>query len=91
MVEKGRKKGTVRFVIRPDGAVRRASLAGSFNGWKPTQMRRQKNGAFVVIVAVPPGTYEYKFIVDDQWAVDPDNNVWAVNPFGTINSILSVE
>jgi len=91
MIGKGRKKGTVRFAIRPEDGAKRAFLAGSFSDWQPIRMRKQKDGSFVLIVPVPAGTYEYKFILDDRWVVDPDNNAWAMNPYGTLNSVVSVE
>ncbi len=91
MIEKGRKKGTVRFAVRPDGGAGKAFVVGSFSDWQPIRMRKQKDGSFVSVVPVPAGTYEYKFILDDRWVVDPDNNAWAMNPYGTLNSVLSVD
>ena len=91
MFEKGRKEGTVRFAIRPNGGVKKVELVGSFNDWKPLAMRKQKDGAYVSQVTVPGGTHEYKFIVDGQWIVDPDNSAWAVNPYGTLNSVARIE
>ena len=91
MFGKGGKKGTVRFTVRPDGGARKVQLAGSFNDWKPVAMRKQKDGAFAFLATIPPGTYEYKFIVDGQWVVDPDNSAWALNPYGAMNSVANVE
>jgi 1,4-alpha-glucan branching enzyme len=90
MIGKGRKKGTIRFAIRPNGGIRKVALAGSFNDWQPVRMRQQKDGSFVAVVPVPPGTHEYKFILDDQWILDPDNNAWAMNSYGTMNSVLAM-
>lgn len=91
MVGKGRKKGTTRFAIKPPQVAKRAQLAGEFTGWEPVTMRRQKDGTFVVIVPLPLGTYEYKFVVDGQWQLDPDNHSWAPNTHGTMNSVVRVE
>ena len=91
MVEKGRKKGTVRFVVKPNGGTQKAFLAGTFNEWQPQRMRKQKDGLFVVVATIPRGTHQYKFILDDNWTVDPDNNAWAMNKFGTMNSVLTVD
>jgi len=90
MVSKGQKKGTIRFEIKLDGA-KKVMLAGDFNQWKPVAMRKQQNGVFTCMVNAPPGTYEYKFIVDGEWIVDPDNPAWALNPYGTLNSVAQVE
>lgn len=91
MVEKGRKKGTVRFTIKPDGGVKNASLAGSFSNWQPVRMQKQKDGVFVSVLTIPRGTHEYKFVLDDHWVVDPDNAAAALNSFGTMNSVLTVD
>jgi len=93
MVEMGRKKGTVRFTFRPasDVPLKRAEVAGDFSDWQPIRMRKQKDGFFVSVVPLSAGTYEYKFILDGQWAVDPDNNAWALNSYGTLNSIVRVD
>lgn len=90
MVEKGRKSGTLRFSIKPDGEVKTVMLAGDFTHWKPVRMRKQKGGRFVSVVPISPGTHEYKFILDGQWTVDPENNAWAVNTYGTLNSVANV-
>ena len=91
MFQNGGKKGTVRFSVRPNGGVKKVHLAGSFNDWKPVAMRKQKDGSYVCLATISPGTYEYKFIVDGEWMVDPDNGAWALNPYGAMNSVAKVE
>ena len=88
MVGKGRRAGTTRFSLKVENGVRRAQLAVEFNGWKPVAMRRQKTGDFVSVLALPPGTHEYRFIVEGNWQTDPDNNCWVPNPYGTMNSAV---
>ena len=90
MITKGRKKGTYRFAVKPAEAVRKVQVAGNFSNWQPIRMRKQGDGGFVAIVSLNPGTYEYKLIMDGEWAVDPDNNAWAMNEFGTLNSVTRV-
>ncbi|MGC9454817.1 MAG: glycogen-binding domain-containing protein [Phycisphaerae bacterium] len=90
MYQKGRKKGTVRFSLTPSNEAKQAYVAGDFSGWQPVRMRRNKNGEFVAVMPVPPGTHEYKFLVDDDWTVDPENSVWSMNPYGTLNSVVQV-
>jgi 1,4-alpha-glucan branching enzyme len=90
MVEKGSKKGTMRFVCKPKGAPKQVALCGDFTGWKPVAMRKQKNGSFAVVVPLGPGTYEYKFVVDGDWQGDPESSCWAPNPYGTMNSVAQV-
>jgi 1,4-alpha-glucan branching enzyme len=90
MYAKGTRKGTVRFSLKSPGASK-ISIAGDFNQWKPESLKKQKDGSFALTLTLSKGTYEYKFIVDSQWLVDPDNNAWALNPFGTLNSVAQVE
>ncbi len=90
MYAKGRKKGTIRFSILP-GDAKKVALAGSFNDWVPKAMRKQKDGCFACTVELPQGMHEYKFVVDGQWVVDPDTNAWAMNSFGSCNSVAQVE
>jgi len=90
MFTKGPRKGTTRFSVRPPDGAKKAELAGDFSKWKPVPMRKQKNGNYVCVVPLKPGTYEYKFMLDGQWCVDADNNNYALNPYGTLNSVATV-
>ena len=91
MYDTKRRKGAARFVIKPCDSARAVHLAGDFTNWRPLVMKPQKDGSFAADVAVPAGTYEYKFLVDGKWLADPDNHSWAMNPFGTLNSVARVE
>jgi 1,4-alpha-glucan branching enzyme len=65
------------------------ALAGSFNYWDPTRnpMQRDAKG-WKTTVWLPPGRYEYKFVVDGQWCDDPKARECAPNPFGGTNGVL---
>jgi len=91
MFSNGKNKGSVCFSIKPARPAQKVLLAASFNEWRPTALRRQKDGSYMVTINLRPGTYEYKFIVDDEWTVDPDNPTWALNPYGTFNSVAHVK
>ena len=90
MVNKGRKRGTVRFSVCPGDEVKRVELAGDFTEWQIRPMRRQKNGDHVAVVPLTDGTHEYKFLFDNEWSTDPDNEVWAMTPHGMVNSVAVV-
>jgi 1,4-alpha-glucan branching enzyme len=90
MYARGRRKGTVRFTFGPRKPVRRVCVAGDFNNWVPMTMRKQTDGTYVRVLPVPSGAHEYKYIVDGQWVVDPDHGVWAMNCYGTMNSVMEV-
>ena len=85
-----KKGGKVRFAYKPEGTVKKVCLAGTFNEWKQVRIRKQKTGEYVSNVKVPSGTHEYKFVVDDKWRLDSDNEMTAPNPYGEKNSVLVV-
>ncbi len=71
-------------------------LAGTFNGWDPaaTPMIKDAKGNWDVAVALPPGRYEFKFVVDGDWCCEPgcegtnrDCPKCVPNPFDTMNRV----
>ena len=67
-------------------------IAGSFNNWDrfgPTLTR--KNGVWQIDLYVRPGKLTYKFVVDGEFILDPDNPLWEQNRFNTGNSVLWIE
>ena len=86
MVKSGQKKGTYIFSLKDSGS-QKAFLAGDFTGWQPMAMKKQK-GFFSATVALPVGRHQYKFIADNNWLLDPDNQERAVSTMGTINSVV---
>lgn len=68
-------------------------LAGSFNGWKPDEKKmadKEGKGTYTLVLALLPGTYEYKFVIDGTWCADPECHDWVQNEHGTLNSVLKV-
>ena len=69
-------------------------LVGDFTDWeaRPIIMDRMKprSRTFGAVVDLPPGTYQYKFIVDGEWVEDPKAESVA-NDFDTSNSVITVE
>ena len=37
-----------------------------------------------------PGTYEYKFLTDENWMLDTKNDFSCFNCYGTLNSLITV-
>ena len=77
-------------LVRPEaGAV---FLAGSFNDWHPSTfpMIAGDDGKWVKELALPPGRYEYRFVVDGVWVEDPAATDSAPNPHGGMNSVVVV-
>ena len=83
----------VRFSDSQAGDVR---IAGDFNGWVPDKGVRSvieaENGSRVwtKILHLPPGTYQYRYVVDGEWREDPVNASTAPSATGRVNSVLVV-
>jgi hypothetical protein len=48
------------------------------------------DGKWAKEITLPEGRYEYRFVVDGAWVTDPNAKETAPNPFGTVNSILTI-
>lgn len=72
--------------------ARTVCIAGTFNHWQPEAkpMHCTGNGHWLKESALPPGTYEYRLVVDGQWMPDPQARETVPNPFGGRNSVLKV-
>jgi 1,4-alpha-glucan branching enzyme len=69
-----------------------AAIAGSFNDWQPnaTPMTALGQGRWAKDLALPPGDYDYRLVVDGQWTPDPLAKDYVPNPFGGVNSVCKV-
>jgi hypothetical protein len=67
-------------------------VAGSFNSWRPeaSPLKPLGNGRWIGDLSVKPGKYEYLFVVDGNWIPDPNATESVPNPFGGLNSVLTV-
>ena len=64
-------------------------VTGNFNNWNTKDYRMIKdNGKWIFPMYLKPGKYIYKFIVDGEWIVDPENKLFEQNSEGTYNSVL---
>lgn len=83
----------VRFSLAAPQA-RQVTLVGDFNAWSrdaTTLLDSDGNGVWSVSIPLPPGRYQYKFLVDGQrWVVDPDASAFQPDGFGGRNSLLSI-
>ena len=71
----------------------RVFVAGDFNHWRAgdLRLRRDETGSWKVQVWLPPGRYEYRFIVDVEWQNDPHASACVPNGFGSSNGVLLVK
>jgi len=89
-----RSARTVRAVrlelTRPEASD--VSVAGSFNNWQPqaTPMVPLGDGKWTKELTLPAGRYEYRFVVDGEWCSDPNARENVPNPFGSMNSVLTI-
>jgi 1,4-alpha-glucan branching enzyme len=67
-------------------------VAGTFNGWQAsaTPLKAGTGGVWMGELKLKPGRYEYLFIVDGKWMPDPTASESVPNPFGGLNSVVSV-
>lgn len=85
------KRRRVTFSFESPEAER-VSLMGDFNKWDASvhPMQKDKDGVWRKIVMIYPGRYEYKFLVDGNWRLDPQNEYWCTNSYGSQNNVLEV-
>ena len=87
----GPKKVVFQVQTKPGGKV---FVAGDFNDWDCSTHKlhdHDGSGFYQGEIALHPGTYEYKFHINDAWCVDPGNPSFQQNPMGTLNSVIIVE
>ena len=50
-------------------------ISGSFNNWTPEEapIARKSNEIYEVVLAIPEGVYEYKYLIDEKWYPEKDN------------------
>ncbi len=78
-------------VLAPD--AQSVSVVGEFNDWQASShpLRQRDGETWQITLQLPPGTYQYKFVIDGtRWEDDADNPKRLMNEFGTSNSILEV-
>lgn len=84
------KKVTFEILASPGSDV---YLAGNFNNWDPQrhQMKyTRSSGKYAIMLMLSKGEYEYKYVINDNWVVDPGCQDWVRNSLGTLNSVKKV-
>lgn len=66
-------------------------IAGSFNNWRAeTSLKKQPSGKWTATVALPPGTHQFRYLVDGNWVTAPGTRTVA-NPYGSANNVIEVK
>jgi diguanylate cyclase (GGDEF)-like protein len=83
----------VTVTYRAGSDIDKVALVGNFNNWDKDVdlMTRQADGSFQFVMPLAPGTYHYKFVLNDtEWILDPANPHRISDGWGGENSILKV-
>jgi len=86
-------KDGVLFTYKDENAEK-VTIAGSFNNWDAGKQALIKNkyGVWYIVLPLPKGKIEYKFVIDGaQWVKDPDNKNTVPDPYGGENSVFEVK
>jgi len=93
MVPRGPREVVIHF---RDTAASDVRIAGDFNGWVPDKGVRsliESEGdtrVWTKILNLPPGRYQYRYVVDGEWREDPVNPEAVSSSIGGRNSVLVV-
>ena len=68
------------------------SVAGTFCDWQTDAcaLKQNRTGVWKKTRTLPPGRYEYRFVVDGEWRNDPNCTEHVLNAFGADNDVLHV-
>jgi diguanylate cyclase (GGDEF)-like protein len=85
----------IKVILRykPHRELSKVSLVGNFNNWDKDVdlMSRRVDGTFELEIALNPGIYHYKFVLNDvDWIPDPACPDRAPDTLGGENSVLRV-
>jgi len=86
----------VQFSLRINDSnkVHTVSIAGDFNNWDPqanTLQDPEGDGIWTATLKLPPGRYEYMFVLDgEKWLPDPNALRYVKDGFGNKNAILEI-
>jgi hypothetical protein len=77
-------------LVRPN--AKHVSICGEFNGWSSnaTPMTKHGDSRWETTLALEPGRYQYKFLVDGEWIPDPLAHESVPNQYGSLNSVTQV-
>mmetsp|Transcript_23690 Transcript_23690/g.56546 ORF Transcript_23690/g.56546 Transcript_23690/m.56546 type:complete len:273 (-) Transcript_23690:203-1021(-) len=65
-------------------------VQGSFDNWTTRQELQRSGKDFTIVKLLPPGVYQYKFIVDGEWKYDPEQPAM-FDEIGNVNNVLEVQ
>ena len=82
---------TITFKLKGFENAQQVVLSGNFINWRTNELKMEKGtSGWKLTYMLPPGNYEYKFIVDGNWMVDP-SNAFTSGEGDTKNSVLCIK
>jgi chromosome partitioning protein len=83
-------EGVLFTLAAPEAS--RVQLAGDFNSWVAEGSEMEfSNGVWKKILALTPGRYRYRYVVDGHWVSDPMNSYTEPSPFGDRDSVIDLK
>lgn len=77
------------FKLKDYPNAKKVFVTGSFIGWSEPGLEMQLvNGIWQLPYFFKPGKVAYKFVVDGEWILDPENPNYEDNEFNTGNSVI---
>lgn len=85
-------KGGTTFRLKGHADASVVVLTGTFVNWSQSQLLfAREEGGWVCRIDLDPGVYQYKFIVDGDWLLDPSNPDTAEDEAGNVNNVIEVK
>ena len=76
-----------------DPVAQNVQLVGDFSNWEPVEdvmVQEKGNNIWKGTFPLDPGKYQYKFVVDGEWKIDPYNPEAVTSDLGVNNSLVIV-
>ncbi len=85
----GKKRVTITLQAPQAQAVQ---VTGTFCNWQLDShpLKKDRQGTWKTTLSLPPGHYEYRFLVDGHWQDDPNCQHRVPNSFGSHNCLLQI-
>ena len=92
LLAKKSEKEKVKLFFNPKGKkYKTVQFAGEMTGWNPgAGDMKNTGGIWQAEILLNPGTYQYQFVLDGNWILDPNNPDSIDNNIGGFNSLLSL-
>lgn len=88
------RKKTIEFFFHSLRPISSVALPGEFNGWRTDThvlVQKEKDLWYIAIPMLPPGIYQYKFVVDQNlWQSDPANFYHCPDGFNGFNNLILI-